>query len=319
MRRAARETGVYQVDGTRDRPPGKTAQNWGRRDGIRAGAVSGPWRSAPLETPERRRLSGRWCIPRLRPARPAQSRLQASTHNAAAESHVRHSEHELGRSRNRRLMGSVVWIAFGAVVAISCIVAAFVFRPDSTLPARVDAPLAEPVAPVTEAVPIRSLTIADDTQIETAAAAADPPASATPPAPPARRRPGACRRDGGALARRSGFRRRATGGDRGCADQGRSAFSEGRSVAFQDRDLARRLLSRRRSASSDGARQADRAGYGGRNPGRRARLCAAPGRSRARAARPLGRRLRRHAPQASGRSSARGRLRGTDRTARRCG
>ena len=27
-------------------------------------------------------------------------------------------------------MGSVVWIAFGAVVAISCIVAAFVFRPE---------------------------------------------------------------------------------------------------------------------------------------------------------------------------------------------
>lgn len=81
-------------------------------------------------------------------------------------------------------MGSVVWIAFGAVVAISCIVAAFVFRPDSTLPAHVDAPLAEPVAPVTEAVPIRSLTIADDTQIETATAAVNPPASATPPAPP---------------------------------------------------------------------------------------------------------------------------------------
>jgi hypothetical protein len=35
------------VDGTRDRPPGKTAENWSRKDGIRGGAVSGPWRSGP--------------------------------------------------------------------------------------------------------------------------------------------------------------------------------------------------------------------------------------------------------------------------------
>ena len=46
MRRGA-ESGCERVDGTRDRPPGKTAQNWSRRDGIRAGSVSGPWRSAP--------------------------------------------------------------------------------------------------------------------------------------------------------------------------------------------------------------------------------------------------------------------------------
>ena len=29
------------------KPPGKLANNWGRRDNIRAGAVSGPWRSVP--------------------------------------------------------------------------------------------------------------------------------------------------------------------------------------------------------------------------------------------------------------------------------
>jgi hypothetical protein len=40
---------VQPVDGTRERPPGKTAENWSRRDGIRAGAVSGPWRSAPRD------------------------------------------------------------------------------------------------------------------------------------------------------------------------------------------------------------------------------------------------------------------------------
>lgn len=35
------------MDGDRNRPPAKVAENWSRRDGIRAGAVSGPWRSAP--------------------------------------------------------------------------------------------------------------------------------------------------------------------------------------------------------------------------------------------------------------------------------
>ena len=72
-----------------ERPAGKTAENWSRRDGIRAGAVSGPWRSAP-------RAEG-----------------------AAADSP--------GRSRFRRADGrcgavgggcrSAVWIGFGIVVA----------------------------------------------------------------------------------------------------------------------------------------------------------------------------------------------------------
>lgn len=35
----------------RKSPSGKMAKNWGRRDNIRAGAVSGPWRSTPREGP----------------------------------------------------------------------------------------------------------------------------------------------------------------------------------------------------------------------------------------------------------------------------
>ena len=46
--RRARCEWVFQaVDGTRDQPPGKSAENWSRKDGIRAGAVTGPWRSSP--------------------------------------------------------------------------------------------------------------------------------------------------------------------------------------------------------------------------------------------------------------------------------
>ena len=51
---------VQRVDGTRDRPPGKTAENWSRKDGIRAGAVSGPWRScAAARRGRARRQAGR--------------------------------------------------------------------------------------------------------------------------------------------------------------------------------------------------------------------------------------------------------------------
>lgn len=39
------------MDGTRGKPPGRTAENWSRKDGIRAGSVSGPWRSAPRAAP----------------------------------------------------------------------------------------------------------------------------------------------------------------------------------------------------------------------------------------------------------------------------
>jgi hypothetical protein len=37
------------VTGPMKSPPGGTAKNWGRRDNIRAGSVSGPWRSSPRE------------------------------------------------------------------------------------------------------------------------------------------------------------------------------------------------------------------------------------------------------------------------------
>lgn len=37
------------MDGNPEGPQGKSAENWSRRDGIRAGAVSGPWRSVPRD------------------------------------------------------------------------------------------------------------------------------------------------------------------------------------------------------------------------------------------------------------------------------
>lgn len=37
------------VTGSDEKPPGKVAENWSRSDHIRAGSVSGPWRSVPRE------------------------------------------------------------------------------------------------------------------------------------------------------------------------------------------------------------------------------------------------------------------------------
>ena len=54
------------MDGTRGGPPSRSAENWGRRDGIRAGSVSGPWRSAP-------RAPGEPAGPTEAPARPQPS------------------------------------------------------------------------------------------------------------------------------------------------------------------------------------------------------------------------------------------------------
>jgi hypothetical protein len=102
------------VDGTRDRPPGKVAENWSRKDHIRAGAVSGPWRSAPrteasplpAEPPEARRL-------------PAERLSRRSARMAA-------------------------WIAFGILFAAGCVLAAFLLRPQHPVPPEAPAEIAAP-------------------------------------------------------------------------------------------------------------------------------------------------------------------------------
>ena len=109
------------MDGTRDRPPGKTAQNWGRRDGIRAGAVSGPWRSAP-------RASGA--------AQQRLARAEAEAGAAAADTDLAPTREveAYERARARRSMATRAWLIFGVVAATSIVVAAVVFRPNSYQP-----------------------------------------------------------------------------------------------------------------------------------------------------------------------------------------
>jgi len=126
------------VDGTRDRPPGKTAQIAGRKDGIRAGAVSGPWRSGPAaegvpaRKPELPRPPGQPGPIRATPATGARAPLVA---RAGLSEHATPIEHAavtpLSSQQTRR---SIAWIAFGVLVALGAVVAAVMFRAASDAP-----------------------------------------------------------------------------------------------------------------------------------------------------------------------------------------
>jgi hypothetical protein len=112
------------VDGNRDRPPGKTAENWGRRDGIRAGSVSGPWRSGPRQTDA-------WPMPAAEPE-PA----------------------PLARRKRRRPLPVAFWVVLGCSVAGAFVAAAYMLRPDGPEIAATPAPRAEQAAPPPAPAPI---------------------------------------------------------------------------------------------------------------------------------------------------------------------
>jgi hypothetical protein len=115
------------VDGTRDRPPGKSAENWSRRDGIRAGSVSGPWRSAPRE-------AGAQPFAVEPPAAPhAPSRPPAAPPPTS------------------RTLSLGSWIAFGVLLGGALVVAAVYLRPDT--PAPQPAPEEAIVAPAQNEAP----------------------------------------------------------------------------------------------------------------------------------------------------------------------
>ncbi len=98
------------MDGTRDRPAGKPAENRSRRDGIRAGAVSGPWRSGPRDdapAPERRQPPERRPVvePEPLPVEPA-----------------------------RRSPSVALWSFVGLLAAFALVAAAFLLRPEPPAP-----------------------------------------------------------------------------------------------------------------------------------------------------------------------------------------
>lgn len=120
------------MDGTRDRPPGKTAENWSRRDGIRAGAVTGPWRSAPREATSRPgpTAAEQPEAPKSEIARPeAQAAVAPSPQPAPAPSGL----------RTGSALGLKVWVAAGALAAIAIVLLAVVLRQSGEPPVQVAA------------------------------------------------------------------------------------------------------------------------------------------------------------------------------------
>jgi hypothetical protein len=127
------------LDGTRDRPPGKAAENWSRKDGIRAGAVSGPWRSAPRDPGA--------AVGRRGPEPPRHAPLPQALPTAT----------DTGPQAGMR-PGMRAWIAFGALAAVAIVAAAFLLRMTQSDEApmqrtAVPAPAAAPAAKVAAPAP----------------------------------------------------------------------------------------------------------------------------------------------------------------------
>ena len=132
------------VDGVRDRPPGRTAENWSRNDRIRAGSVSGPWRSVP-----------RTEDPVAPPHRPAESAARLDSERVAevlspvvvdhdpARTWAPERPHAVKRPDRDGRLAMIGWIAFGVLFAAGCVGLAFFFQPRGFSPDAASGPLAE--------------------------------------------------------------------------------------------------------------------------------------------------------------------------------
>ena len=149
---------VVVLDGTRASPPRRVAENLSRRDGIRAGAVSGPWRSAPRiepQTPARPAPETTTAGPPADMAPPpswtgGDARVvESAPQEPKPADDVLTADSRISNVEPRGTRGMVAWILFGVLIAVGLIAAAVVFRPyitavqDRTVPAAEDAAVAE--------------------------------------------------------------------------------------------------------------------------------------------------------------------------------
>lgn len=139
------------MDGKRERPVGRSAENWSRRDGIRAGAVSGPWRSTtrrdqvaePVAAEPEPVVAAAIEAPVQPAAAPHGHPFSPPTGPVAKPMSVEDFAAALAQVRPRPLVGParrpagrhsntlrLLWpIAFGAGVAVAMIAAAFRIGP----------------------------------------------------------------------------------------------------------------------------------------------------------------------------------------------
>jgi hypothetical protein len=175
------------LDGTRKTPPGREARNLSRRDGIRAGSVSGPWRSMPKSVDEPREPSetarpqiskpgspldwtGRTSQPHPEADPEAGPAADRDEPDHVAEPTPRHEAAHRDAVPLRGTRGLAGWIVFGIGVAVALIAAAVYLRPDATPPSAGPAQIEAPAAEVAAAPPPAATTeapapVADDAGI----------------------------------------------------------------------------------------------------------------------------------------------------------
>lgn len=118
------------MDGAHDRPPGRTAENWSRNDRIRAGAVSGPWRSGQrTDTPPAPRSETP--VSRAEPAAPHRA-VEAPAAPPVRETRPSRPAAPIKKRTGRLAM--TAWIAFGILFAAGCVGLAFLFQPAGVPP-----------------------------------------------------------------------------------------------------------------------------------------------------------------------------------------
>ena len=142
------------MDGTRKTPPGREARNLSRRDGIRAGSVSGPWRSVPKsdDAPRQTAEPQRPPVATPRPPLewtgrgPASGEPEPVPDPAGRAEPVAHEPPPVDDQTHREAVplrgtrGLAGWIVFGLGVAAALVAAAVYLGPDTV------APVAEPAA-----------------------------------------------------------------------------------------------------------------------------------------------------------------------------
>lgn len=189
-------------DGARDTPSAGTAENWGRQDRIRAGSVSGPWRSAPRDghgesgpaAPPPRGGTGHGVAAALEKARArptgATGRIDSGPpprkpvpHAPAADP----ARSDIIETIDRQRRSVRVAIVAGGLIALAIVAAAFLLRPGAA--PEMAAPVTPAPSETVAAVPTPSETVAaapaPSAATETVAAVPDGSEAAPAPVEPA--------------------------------------------------------------------------------------------------------------------------------------
>ncbi len=160
------------IDGNDGRRPGRVAENWGRQDRIRAGAVSGPWRSTPKadDAPNVTRAAPPASTP---PLTGSPSGAQKQPPPDRQDAPRRHEGERQPLPYRPRLVGVWIAVAVGVSVALATVGAALVFRNSAMDEAPLESAVAPPPAqPVVQPEAVAVVPVPDEAVVDEEIAAA---------------------------------------------------------------------------------------------------------------------------------------------------